>query len=388
MKVLKYLLLSCFCLLFSLSDGYSQTEVYYRKGNNKIYTKALVREYEQLPYQRFQLVYRDTTIYMYPEDVDEYTDGKTRVYESHQITQDDQIKKVFLLREYVTDSISLYSYMDPELEKHIFLKAGSDLILLSERGRGGNQYLRVLTSLFEKCRIEREVKKYTTYNVNAMRRFLKSLETCEVYYTPVPRFFAKLGIGSITPRRSFDILRDSPISLGPLEFQPGYQDKLALSLALRYFMPIAKTGVGVEGGVTMARYTMDYRATFDNVSLWMQYADNRVEVPLFLNFSFPRDRFQPVFKIGIVGGYASTQSQDIRRFIADPLTMVTQIDDFVLAKSNLTLGYAVGAELRHKISEHLGATIGIEYFDMRELGEDSFLDFARWDLSIGASYMF
>lgn len=385
MKNLKWIFALFFALAF-LIDISAQSEVYYKVGLNKIFTRALVREYDEKPYYQFKLVYKDTTIYKFPDEVSEYTDGKSRVYESHEIVDNEVVKRVFLLREYQEGDITLYSFLDDRLSNHIFLQNGDELMRLSERGRGGNQYLRVLTSLFEKCRIEREVRKYTTYNVGAMRRFLKSLNNCQVVYTPTPKLIAKIGIGLLNPTPTFDFERASEIRLGPLTLDREWDKEIVYNLSFRYYTPFAKTGVGVEGGISFGQHKSLFRRTFDNTTLLVDYKTTRVELPVFFSFSIPRDKWQPLFKVGAVGAYNFSSSHPFTEFVSDPNTGGTDRLDIEIPSAQMGWGLGTGVELRHKINKNLGAVAGFEYILFFENGPDRLIDANRLDFSFGVSY--
>ncbi len=384
---MKNLLLTLGLLLsYTLLTG--QNPAYYRIGPSTIYTKALVKEYDQNPFYRFKLVYNDTTIYKYPDEVDEYMDGKQRYYEAHEILEDEVLTKVFLLNEYQKGDITLYSFLDKHLKNHIFLKTGDDLLRLSERGRGGNQYLRVLTGLFEKCRIEREVRRYTTYDVGAMRRFLKSLDDCQVLYTPVPKFIAKIGIGPLNPSPTFSTVRPSEIFLGPLLSDPRWSNDISYNLSLRYYTPFRKTGVGVEAGLTVARHASQYLFSFDNTTLRMDYSSLRLELPVLFSFSVPRDRWQPLFKFGGALAYSMNSSHPLTEFVTDPFNGGVNRRDTEVTSPSLSYGVGFGAELRHKINSNLGALFGVEYFLFFENGENRLIDANRIDINLGVTYAF
>ncbi len=375
-----------FLILFFSQNNWAQTEVYYKVGANKVLTRALVREYDEKPYYRFKLVYKDTVIYKYPDEVSEYTDGKTRVYESHNIVDNEIDKRVFLLREYKEGDITLYSFIDKNLEPHIFLRNGDELIRMSKKGRGSNQYLRVLTGLFEKCRIEREVRRYTTYNVGAMRRFLKSLNDCRVLYTPVPKLIAKINIGSLNPSPTFDFERPSEIRLGPLTLDREWDKELVYNVSFRYYTPFAKTGVGMEAGLSIGQHKSLFRRTFDFTTLLVDYKTTRAELPLFLSFSIPRDRWQPLFKIGAIGAYNFSDRHPFTEFLTDPNTNETQRLDIEIPSAKLSWGLGTGIELRHKLNKNLGALAGIEYILFFENGANRLIDANRFDISVGVSY--
>ena len=146
--------------------------------------------------------------------------------------------------------------------------------------------------------------------------------------------------------------------------------------------------MGVESGITIAKHSSDYRFSFDNTTLILDYNSFRAEVPVMFSFSVPRDRWQPLFKIGGAFAYSFNDSHPVTEIKADPIDGSITRNEYTISSPNISFGVGVGGELRHKLSANLGALLGLEYFLFLENGDQRLIDASRLDINMGVTYAF
>lgn len=336
---------------------FSQNKSFIEENERKYIRQGIQEQKDEQQFLRVKIVYKDTTIYLYPNTVTSYGDPLGKLYKSFEIVVNEKNENYFLRHHYQGPKGSIFYCIDSNFDTRIFY-FHSELIELNNNPNSDNYYKNILSNIVSDCEFKKEIIDLSRYSYQSIARSIDAIGACKHFFKPKPKLILSAGYSPFLKLTSKNDVNLQPII--PNSFlinRDGYQDQRISFASIGYQIPINRSIVSI---VPTIRY-IDTQTSFRSSSIFniyrMDYQIQSLELISYVKLSAARVHFQPSISISPVIGIPIKKNIDMFASVISPINGEETRESQLYNELTFQIGYEIKLELEHQISERSG--IGI-----------------------------
>lgn len=334
MQRAKFLFTLLLVSFLNVSNSYCQNQNNYIQNDTMItvgvefVSKSDISNAKYIEVQEFEKIVRYT-----PAELTEYGFDDGRVYESRNITVDNNVKKVFLERV-VSGKLILYRYINEDQEIFYLSENARNLVDLENSKEK-------LARFLKDCKFIEDWLKLSKFNKKSLKTLIENYNDCK------PRLFPFTKIGLIVGRSQNQLISGA-------NFTYNLYDDIQLSTSSFLFgvyfdTPLAMSNYSFVLGLNFQKSGYSSRVTNENTEFDVLLNHNSVRLPFFLRYRIDKTGFRPFFNIGGNLKYNFVNKSSVYESNKVGGTIVIDKKDSVSPISDYLYGYSIGGGIEYNL---------------------------------------
>jgi len=230
----------------------------------------------------------DELVNLTPYEVDKYKTNGGRIYVSKQITVFDKTER-FFLEKIVDDSVSLY-YLKMRNSKVFFMEKDSGEFI-NLYNNDIKKFRNNLSELTNDCQNVKVALKYVKQNNISLINFMKRYNNCKLKPFPFAKYGINFGINQVqltTPSKTnIELLKKLSNKTDKNIFIGAFAD-----------IPINVSFFSFHPEFNYTRNAFYYNNLQDNIDTDILINFSSFNIPVFLRYTFPFNKFRPFANVG------------------------------------------------------------------------------------------
>jgi len=342
---------------------------YFIQDNTKNVNIKILKLFGNDSFRNFRFYKKDSLITLTPKDASEYGYNQDRVFISTDILLNDTIQRVFL-EKLIDGPVSLYFFRSAGFKSYYLSRNGDILTALPRQMKKEGRKLDFRDQLSEyttSCAKVSNAAKLVSYNKNSMKRFISSVNSCDLKYFLRARFgiFGSFNITNTILPKSF-----TSNYIKPLKFDRNINEAVGIFVE----KPVFQNAFILHTELAISKTGLSAFSTVENKDIDFVVNLLTISMPIQIRYLIPIGDFKPYINAGSNLSYHLKNEEVLYETVHTPdlIEINTILHDKL--NSDFQLGFIAGAGIDIRITGRNSFTLECRYSKLYGLAENSMMN--------------